>query len=105
MPDLQIDLDGLDVLYADLTHVRKVFDAAACLSFAVGSAVGDEGLESKVGDFESKWDDRRGKISQSMLVVAGAIEAISRTYREVDTKLSAAVTIQPSAGVLPKATA
>jgi hypothetical protein len=91
MADLLVDLDALDGLHRQLSKVKSVFDQASCTSQHLGDSVGDDDLRNKVREFESTWDDRRHKISESMGVVANAVNTIAMTFREIDAKLGAAL--------------
>jgi hypothetical protein len=88
MSDLLIDLAGLEQLHKELDRIKAVFDSAACDGTHLGSAVGNDALQARVEGFQSSWDDRRRKISESLGVISGTAHRISVTFHELDGKLA-----------------
>lgn len=88
MADLQID-HRLNDIHADLRAIGTTFKDADYNSRAVAGAVGHSGLEDKVRDFATQWDDRRPKIIASLDVLWKTAEAIDTTFGDIDTSMGA----------------
>lgn len=84
MSDLILDIDELKDLYLDLSNVRVSFGSIDEVSKSVADAVGHGGLEKKVRDFATKWDDRRDKIVSSLDALAESARSVATTFRDVD---------------------
>ena len=89
MADLQIDLDGLTELAAQLSVIRTQLDGAEKFSGTVASLVGDDRLADVVREFAEKWNLRRGFFIDDLAQIGAAAEAIRDTFVELDSQLGA----------------
>lgn len=92
MSDLELTDHVLEQLKNDLLHVSIAFSGIERVSDDLAHAVGHDGLEGKVRDFSSKWDDRRKTIIESLDALWKAAGAIRNTFDEVDVKMGNALT-------------
>lgn len=88
MPDIRIDLDGLQILEQDLRLVQASVGNADRFSDTVAGLVGHPGLHEVVHDFACKWNIRRDELMHDIQQVADTVEAIRETFQEVDRELA-----------------
>ena len=88
MPDLVLDLDAMDLAASELTALRTEFLGAVEFNRDLGAATGHRRLGGVVDGFASAWNIRREQISDAMLTVAEAAQAISETFSELDAALA-----------------
>lgn len=86
MADLKLD-SRLHDLFRDLLIVSNNFESADYSSKKVAGAVGHDGLEGKVRDFATKWDDRRPKIIASVDTLWKSAQAIEKTFGDLDRSM------------------
>lgn len=91
MSDLYLDVKDMKQIYLDLLNASVQFGQIDSISKNVADAVGHDGLEGKVRDFATKWDDRRSKIIESIDAVGGSALAIGKAFGELDLLLGNAL--------------
>ncbi len=87
MSDLDIDIDLLRETGAALRVVATEFEHANDNSDHAADATGHDGLADRVREFAHNWDDRRGKMLESIAFLAEAGVGIGDTFAEIETEL------------------
>lgn len=91
MADLQIDLDQLETLMANMKVVRSDFEGAEQFSQTVADLVGHDGLAGVVRDFASQWNMRRAELLEELDFIAQATKSIHDTMVELDQELGTVI--------------
>jgi hypothetical protein len=89
--DLRLDLAAVTDLGAALTTVAGEFENADSHSEGIADAVGHEGLADAVRSFADNWDDKRGKMTENLRLLADAATTVAQTFTDVDGELAAAI--------------
>lgn len=91
--DIMLDLGRLRETLAGLDVSIKAFDNAAAvnndLEQAVANPDGRDSLRHKVGEFESAWNRKRGKLTENLNGVRDQLDAIITGWSDWDTDTAA----------------
>ncbi len=94
MGDLEVDVDGLEALVVSLAGVRAGLEETRSVVDGSATAMGSADVAGALGDFESHWDDGRGRIKDNIDAIVGAVEESARAYRQADNDLRDALQAQ-----------
>ncbi|GAA5035277.1 hypothetical protein ACFQRL_00650 [Microbacterium fluvii] len=87
--DIMLDLERLRTTQAGLKASIAEFESAGKINDDLEEAVGrpdDRGeLRGKVGDFESSWDGKRGKLTENLQGILDQLTSIVDGWTEWDT--------------------
>lgn len=95
--DIDIDLDALEALGADLTKVATEFDQAHGNAADAAEATGHDGLRHQVIDFADTWNIKRGAMVDNITSLQGIIQQIAESFTQVDTDLAKSFDESPAA--------
>lgn len=90
MSDLHLDTDVLKDLHWNLLTTSIAFGDVGQVADSLGEAVGHRGLQGRVQEFSSLWDDRRGEIIAALDAVTHAVKAIAQNFEEADRQIASA---------------
>ncbi|MGN8244383.1 hypothetical protein ACTHAM_001286 [Cellulomonas soli] len=91
---LTVDTAALREAGTSLRTVASEFDGANANSDDVASHVGHAGLADCLRDFAHGWDDRRGKMVESIAGLADACTGIGDGFEDLDAEFARALTGQ-----------
>jgi hypothetical protein len=92
MTDLVLDTTRLEQLYKDLVLVSSNFASVDFTTRRAAAAVGHHELAERIQDFADGWDNRREEITASLDALWHAVQAVHRTFTEVDAELDKVLT-------------
>lgn len=81
---MQVEVDAVATLGADLKSVAAEFESANTNSDSIAAAVGHQGLAEVVRDFAHGWDDKRGKMVKAMNALGDAATQVAQTWKDFD---------------------
>ncbi len=96
MPDLSVDLGGLQALSTTLSGVRSSLDATRRVVEAARDDVGSDVVYAALDAFETAWDDGRGQIDQNMQAVQEILDEAVRAFQQTDQELADGLTTSMS---------
>ncbi len=88
MPDLQVDLAGLESFSGSLKHVTQGMNATRRLIDAARPDLGSADVANALDDFESRWDDGREKIDKNGKTLSTMVDESVKAYRKSDDELT-----------------
>lgn len=91
MPDLEVDVDGLEAVVVALQGVADGLDDTRATVDAAESILGSSDVYHALDDFENHWDDGRGQIKENMESVQQTLTTAVTEYRKADDDLAAAL--------------
>jgi hypothetical protein len=81
---MQVEVDAIVTLGADLKSVASEFASANTNSDAIADAVGHSELAQVVRDFAHGWDDKREKMTKAMNALGDAATQVGQTWKDFD---------------------
>lgn len=94
MPDLKVDVDGLDALATRLEAVTQGMENARARVRRVASDVGDDAVQRAVERFDDHWDDGLERLTSDGEVLTSMLRESASTYRDTDQGLADGLTTQ-----------
>jgi membrane-bound lytic murein transglycosylase MltF len=91
VPDLEVDLEGLEALASTLERIRTRLDATRELFDAYEGDLGSGRVAAALDDFERHWSDGRAKIDGNARTLATMATASAAAYRQADEDLRASL--------------
>jgi len=95
---LLVDLMGLGELQNDLTTVHSTLEQAHKRVDASDDEIGSGTVQNALHDFDHRWGDKRGKISESTKALADMLSSSIETYTETDEKLAQSLQVNDENG-------
>ena len=92
MPDLSVDLDGLDGFARRLSRICDALADAEGVLRGHDDALGDGTVVSALHRFEDRWRDGREKIEGNAETLATMVTESVATYRQADGDLARSLT-------------
>ena len=92
MPDLSVDLDGLDAFARRLERICDALAGAERALRGADDALGDETVVDALHRFEDRWRDGREKIEDNATTLATMVTQSVATYRQADDDLAGSLT-------------
>jgi hypothetical protein len=86
--DIRLNLDDLQVLWADLARVCRDFGDTHGLGSDLIDSVGHRGLTRRLRKFGSSWDERRKEMIEDLDTVWRGVKLVEEAYRELDITLA-----------------
>lgn len=94
MPDLRVDIAGLEALVGSLASVREGLDQTRSVVDGSERAMGSSEVSAALSDFEDHWDDGRGVLKENLEGIVSAVEESAAAYRQTDSDLRDALVEQ-----------
>ena len=88
---LKIDTEDLTTAGRELRTVHAEFSAADANADHVASMVGHSGLADVLSDFSRNWDDKRGKMLDSIGALADQATTVGKTFVDIERDLCGAL--------------
>lgn len=89
MPDLSVDIGGLDALGKNLDRTIENIDSATKRMEGVGpDSIGPEDLDGACADFRADWKEGLDKLREAVEKIKGALEASKQSYAELDNAIA-----------------
>ncbi|WP_448005885.1 hypothetical protein [Agromyces bauzanensis] len=85
---IRLDLASIRGAADDATRIRSAFDASDDTARAAAAASGHDELARTIERFASTWDDRRRGFAEHIGDVAAALDAIERSFADLDRSLA-----------------
>lgn len=92
MADLEVDLEGLDALAAQLHRIRAQLDAGRRTLDATRSDLGSHDVAAALDHFEDHWEDGRESIDENGKTLATMVTESVKAYRDADRELARGLT-------------
>jgi hypothetical protein len=89
VPDLVVDVDGLDALVATIDRIRAGLDGTRSLVAETGPAMGSGEVASAMDHFQSHWNDGRKHIDKNAETMSSMLASAVTAYRKTDGDLAA----------------
>lgn len=103
MPDVKIDGPTMETLNTQLLNIIDELEQASSrgedLQTAIGSPYGDSRLREEVGEFESRWSDKRAELAESLKKIQEHVEGVLDGFEAGDTEM--ATSMEQAAGDVP----
>ncbi|MBA3780839.1 MAG: flagellar protein FlgN [Nocardioides sp.] len=94
MADVYITLDRLEQVVTNLEEIISDFDNATSLSEELEGAISDpfgrSELRDKARDFEERWDDKRGELTDGLKGIKDHVKGVLEGIEEWDAETAKA---------------
>lgn len=88
MPDLEVDLPGLDAFARRLDRICDALQGAEDVLRGYDDALGDRTVVDALHRFEDRWRDGRRKIEENATTLSTMVSESVATYRRTDADLA-----------------
>lgn len=93
MADVNIDYATMQTLSTQLASIVQELELAQSRSedliAAINTPYGRTHLADRAGEFESRWEDKRGELADQLKEIQEHVEAVLEGFREGDSELAA----------------
>jgi hypothetical protein len=91
LPDLEVDLAGLDAFARRLDRICDALQGAENALRGHDDALGDGTVVSALDRFEDRWRDGREKIEENAATLSTMVTESVATYRKADNDLASSL--------------
>lgn len=88
MPDLEVDVEGLERLVSSLAAIKDGLDHTRRVVDGTAADMGSADVARALDRFEDHWDDGRGRVSANIEGIVGGLQEAARAYRQADDDLA-----------------
>lgn len=92
MPDLVVDLEGLDALVSELTTVKRGLANTPDQVDSSRPTIGSGEVCDAMDHFQSHWKDGRKHIGDNVDTMVSMLQESTKAYRKADEDLGAEIT-------------
>jgi len=92
MADVKIDGPTMETLNTQLLNIISELEQASsqgeALQAAIDAPYGDTRLRDEVGEFESRWEDKRGELTDSLKKIQEHVQDVIDGFSEGDSEMA-----------------
>ncbi|RCW43124.1 excreted virulence factor EspC (type VII ESX diderm) [Halopolyspora algeriensis] len=89
MPDLSVDIGGLDALGKNLDRTTEnISSATKRMEKAGPDSIGPEGLDQACSNFRADWKEGLDKLRDAVEKIKGSLDASKQCYVELDSAIA-----------------
>ena len=91
MTQLKVDVDQLSSMVGRLTRSIYELDSADYFSASTAELVGHDGLATKVREFSTNWNVKRGEVVLKVSSARDSVSKIAESFRALEMELQSSI--------------